>query len=82
MGFFAHVQTVDTRPLFPPPTWPGYEAKGKCNACSVAVCNYKQGSAMLTISCDERCVQDAASIKAKGLLDVLLPLNLRVALWK
>ena len=26
MGFFAHVQTVDTRPLFPPPTWPGYEA--------------------------------------------------------
>ena len=26
MGFFAHAQTVDTRPLFPPPTWPGYEA--------------------------------------------------------
>ena len=26
MGFFAHVQTVDTRPLFPPPTWPEYEA--------------------------------------------------------
>ena len=23
---FAHAQTVDTRPLFPPPTWPGYEA--------------------------------------------------------
>ena len=22
----AHVQTVDTRPIFPPPTWPGYEA--------------------------------------------------------
>ena len=22
---FAHAQTVDTRPLFPPPTWPGYE---------------------------------------------------------
>ena len=21
---FAHAQTVDTRPLFPPPTWPGY----------------------------------------------------------
>ena len=21
-----HAQTVDTRPLFPPPTWPGYEA--------------------------------------------------------
>ena len=27
MGFFAHAQTVDTRPLFPPSTWPGYEAK-------------------------------------------------------
>ena len=27
MGFFAHVQTVDTRPLFPPPTWPGYTVK-------------------------------------------------------
>ena len=26
MGFFAHAQTMDTRPLFPPPTWPGYEA--------------------------------------------------------
>ena len=26
MGFLAHAQTVDTRPLFPPPTWPGYEA--------------------------------------------------------
>ena len=26
MGFFAHAQTVDTRPLFPPPTWPGYKA--------------------------------------------------------
>ena len=26
MGFFAHAQTVDTRPLFPPTTWPGYEA--------------------------------------------------------
>ena len=26
MGFFVHAQTVDTRPLFPPPTWPGYEA--------------------------------------------------------
>ena len=23
---FAHAQTVDTRPLFPPNTWPGYEA--------------------------------------------------------
>ena len=23
---FAHAQTVDTGPLFPPPTWPGYEA--------------------------------------------------------
>ena len=23
---FAHAQTVDTRPLFPPPTWPGHEA--------------------------------------------------------
>ena len=22
----AHVQTVDTRPLFPPPMWPGYKA--------------------------------------------------------
>ena len=27
MGVFAHAQTVDTRPLFPPTTWPGYEAK-------------------------------------------------------
>ena len=26
MGFFAHAQTVDTRPLFPPSTWLGYEA--------------------------------------------------------
>ena len=26
MGFFAHAQTVDTGPLFPPTTWPGYEA--------------------------------------------------------
>ena len=26
MGVFTHVQTVDTRPLFPPPTLPGYEA--------------------------------------------------------
>ena len=26
MGFFAHAQTVDTRPFFPPLTWPGYEA--------------------------------------------------------
>ena len=25
---FAHAQTVDTRPLFPSPTWPGYEASG------------------------------------------------------
>ena len=25
---FAHAQTVDTRPLFPPTTWPGYEASG------------------------------------------------------
>ena len=23
---FTHAQTVDTRPLFPPPTWPGNEA--------------------------------------------------------
>ena len=23
---FVHAQTVDTRPLFPPTTWPGYEA--------------------------------------------------------
>ena len=23
---FVHAQTVDTRPLFHPPTWPGYEA--------------------------------------------------------
>ena len=27
MGGFAHAQTVDTRPLFLPPTWPGYEAR-------------------------------------------------------
>ena len=26
----AHAQTVDTRPLFPPPTWPGYEASCRC----------------------------------------------------
>ena len=26
---FAHAQTVDTRPLFPPPTWPGYEARAQ-----------------------------------------------------
>ena len=26
MGVFTNAQTVDTRPLFPPPTWPGYEA--------------------------------------------------------
>ena len=26
MGFLAHAQTVSTRPLFPPTTWPGYEA--------------------------------------------------------
>ena len=25
---FAHAQTVNTRPLFPPPMWPGYEASG------------------------------------------------------
>ena len=24
---FAHAQTVDARPLFPPNTWPGYEAR-------------------------------------------------------
>ena len=24
---FAHAQTVDTRPLFPPPKWPGNEAR-------------------------------------------------------
>ena len=29
MGFFAHAQTVDTRPLFPPNTWPGYEANAQ-----------------------------------------------------
>ena len=23
---FVHAQTVDARPLFPPPTWPGYKA--------------------------------------------------------
>ena len=23
---FAHAQAVDIRPLFPPTTWPGYEA--------------------------------------------------------
>ena len=27
MGPFAHAQTVDIRPLFPP-TWPAYEARG------------------------------------------------------
>ena len=25
-----HAQTVDTRPLFPPPTWPGYKATDDC----------------------------------------------------
>ena len=35
MGFFAHAQTVDTRPLFPPPTWPGYEARDMCIVCSL-----------------------------------------------
>ena len=29
MGFFTHAHTVDTRPLFPPPMWPGNEAKAK-----------------------------------------------------
>ena len=29
-----HAQTVDTRPLLPPPTWPGYEA-GCCRTCNV-----------------------------------------------
>ena len=29
MRFFAHEQTVDIRPLFPPPTWPGYEASSQ-----------------------------------------------------
>ena len=24
-----HAQTVDTRPLFPPPTWSGYAAKDR-----------------------------------------------------
>ena len=31
---FAHAQTVDTRPLFPPNTWPGYEANGPHTARS------------------------------------------------
>ena len=26
MGFLAHAQTVNTRPLLPPTTWPGYKA--------------------------------------------------------
>ena len=26
MGIFTHAQTVDIRPFFPSPTWPGYEA--------------------------------------------------------
>ena len=31
---FAHAQTVDTRPLFPPNTsmWPGYEASSRLKA--------------------------------------------------
>jgi len=31
---FAHAQTVTTRPLFPPNTWPGYEAKVLCELWS------------------------------------------------
>ena len=27
LELFTHAQTVDTRPLFPPTTWPGYEAR-------------------------------------------------------
>ena len=31
----AHAQTVDTRPLFPPPMWPGYEASFNGNSNDV-----------------------------------------------
>ena len=37
MGFFAHAQTVDTRPLFPPPMWPGYEATSVLQILDVVV---------------------------------------------
>ena len=37
MGFFAHAQTVDTRPFFPLPTWPGYEARW-LDDCNMHAC--------------------------------------------
>ena len=33
---FAHAQGVDTRPLFPPNTWPGYEARGEPERACIA----------------------------------------------
>ena len=32
---FAHAQTVDTRPLFPLTTWPGYEDISALHHCPV-----------------------------------------------
>ena len=37
MGFFAHAQTVDTRLLFPPPMWHGYDATYMHTATQTAV---------------------------------------------
>ena len=40
MGFFAHAQTVDTRPLFPPPTWPGYEANDEDGPLQISLLDH------------------------------------------
>ena len=35
---FAHAQTVNTRPLFPPHTWPGYEANQDRTCTRLKIC--------------------------------------------
>ena len=39
MGFFVHAQAVDTRPRFPPPTWPGYETNLRDTTVLSTLCN-------------------------------------------
>ena len=59
VGFFVHAQTVDTRPLFPPPTWPGYEANWYItlrvyslytNILALRVLSVKEGESQVRLS--------------------------------
>ena len=52
MGVFAHAQTVDTRPLFPPTTWPGYElgySEYKCHTLRSSITTPKDAHKRLVL---------------------------------